>query len=384
MKDNPFQFGTPVEAPYYFERTQLRESCEGLLSNGIPLMLSGSRRLGKTSFARNLCKSWQSKKIGSAFVLDVYNVSNHQDFLLQLLYVLQSQKTIWEKVQGWIKTIPEKLKPNNLSVENESFGKITLQWLSEHGEHEKKLYIKQALESLEKLDGRTCFIIDECQQIAKESLDDDGWLEATLRQYIQQQAGKVSYLLTGSRRDIVHAMVNDNRRPLYRTLNIIEFPPIGQEFTPWISKKCHSVGCHVEEKTIDYLRHQVNDSPNYVQMACFHLVATGQQQIDRTAIDTILAKIALQNAYSYETHLHNLSPVQQRVLRMAAIEEEGYFSEPLLRQYEISTTAHVTNAFNALKKKNILDQDTPGRGRVSFDDPLFRLWLRIKFGHLTL
>jgi hypothetical protein len=40
----------------------------------------------------------------------------------------------------------------------------------------------------------------------------------------------------------------------------------------------------------------------------------------------------------------------------------------------------VTSALNALKKKNILDQEAPIRGRVSFDDPMFRLWLRYKFG----
>src|SRR5262249_6366741 len=139
-------------------------------------------------------------------------------------------------------------------------------------------------------------------------------------------------------------------------------------------------GVETSRKAVDHLRALVNDSPNYVQMICFHLVATGHRLVDRQHIDVTLHRVVAQNAYSYETHLHNLSPVQQRVLRMVAIETEGYFSEIMLKKYEISSTAHVTNAINALKKKNILDQESVGRGRVAFDDPLFRIWLRSRFG----
>jgi hypothetical protein len=51
-----------------------------------------------------------------------------------------------------------------------------------------------------------------------------------------------------------------------------------------------------------------------------------------------------------------------------------------LQQYEINSAAHATNAMNALKNKSILDQESPERGKVAFDDPLFKTWLRYKFG----
>ncbi|MES2984211.1 MAG: hypothetical protein V4735_03385 [Pseudomonadota bacterium] len=382
MKENPFRFGAPVEGVFYFERKRLRDSCEALLANGMSVMLVGPRRLGKTSFAKNFCKMWETKRLGDALILDVYNVSSHQDFLLQLLNALQSKRSLWEKVCDWTKRLPERLKPANLSVGNDDIGKLTLSWLAEEGAQEKKLYIIETLESLATLDGHVCVVIDECQQLSKDTLGDEGWLEATLRQMLQTQAGKVSYLLTGSRRDVVHAMVNDNQRPLYRAFHVIDFPALESDFSAWIIERFNVANVNASMEVVSYLRQQVNDSTNYVQMVCFHLVAMDCGTVDKTLIDTVLANIVTQNAYSYETHLHNLSPAQQRVLRMLALEDEGYYSEPLLKRYEINSTAHVTNAINALKRKNILDQEAAGRGRVSFDDPLFKLWIRYKWGGL--
>lgn len=376
MKENPFRFGAPVEGVYYFERPALHASCESLLANGISIMLVGSRRFGKTSFVKNFCHRWEEKKHGDALLIDVYNVTSHQDFLLQILRPLQSRQPLMKKLKGLMK----KSLPSSVTVGNESLGSMTLNWLAEKNEQEKKLFIQETLEALVELDGKVCLVIDECQQISKDFLKDEGWLEATLRHYIQHQAGKVAYLLTGSRRDVIHAMVNDNARPLYRACQVIDFPPLEENFTHWITMRFASVGIKCSKEAITYLRSLVNESPNYVQMVCYHLVAMGCDDITKTDIDTAISNIVPQNAYSYDTHLQNLSSVQQRVLRMLALEEEGYFSETMLQRYEINSTAHVTNAIHALKKKNILDQETSGRGKVAFDDPLFRLWLRYRFG----
>lgn len=380
MKNNPFRFGAPVEGEYYFERKRLRDSCEALLANGISVMLIGPRRLGKTSFAKNFCQHWQSRAHGDAVMLDVYNVSSHQDFLLQLLNALQSRKNLWQKVCAWTKRLPDKLKPASLSLESDDIGKLTLSWVAEEGHQEKKLFITETLESLSQLDDHVCIVIDECQQLSKDVLDDEGWLEATLREYIQKQAGKVSYLLTGSRRDVANAMVNDSHRPLYRAFNVMDFPPFEKDFSAWIIERFAKADIKADMGVVEYIREQVNDSTNYVQMICFHLVAMDCSVVDKVSVDEVLSNIITQNAYSYETHVHNLSAAQQRVLRMLALEDEGYFSETMLKRYEINSAAHVTTAINALKKKNILDQEAPGRGRVAFDDPLFKLWFRYRFG----
>lgn len=374
MKHNPFRYGSPVEGDYYYERPQQQEACLSFLRNGISVMLIGPRRYGKTSFARQLCKKWREDGGGDALLVEVFNVTSHQDFLIQLMEALQARKK-------WLSRFLRKAKellPDHITVGHETIGSLRMEWAA-HNEGEKKLLILQALESLAELEGKVCLVIDECQQLSKEALKDDGWLEATLRQAMQQHAGKITLLLTGSRRDIANAMVNDNKRPLYRACQVIDFPPLDAGFNAWVGERFAHIGITADADALVYLRRLVHDSPNYVQMVCFNLVATGCTHVNREAIDAALFMIVNQNTYSYETLLYSLTPAQQHVLRMVALEEEGLFSTQVLRRYEINSPAHATNAIKALKKRHIIDHEPAGRGRVSFDDPFFRLWLRYKF-----
>ncbi len=114
-------------------------------------------------------------------------------------------------------------------------------------------------------------------------------------------------------------------------------------------------------------------------MACYHLVANGIHQVGIQEIEQILRTIVSQNAYAYQTLLASLTPVQQRALRLAAIEGKEVFSKTLLDAYEISSGPALASAINSLKKKQILDEGT-ARGVVSFDDRLFAIWLRSQFG----
>ncbi len=375
-KDNPFRYGSPVEGDYYYQRPTQQEACASLLRNHISVMLIGPRRFGKTSFAKQLCSKWAEEKRGDALLVEVFNVTSHQDFLIQLL------KAVQEK-EKWLKRFIRKAKelfPDNITLSHEHIGSMKLEWIGKT-EAEKKFLVLQALESLTELEGHICLVIDECQQLSKEALGDKGWLEATLRQAMQQHAGKIVFLLTGSRRDIANTMVNDSKRPLYRACQVMDFPPLDEGFNDWVANRLKAVGFQADREIVAYLREMVDDSPNYVQMVCYNLVATGCVHVDREAINEVLSSIITQNTYSYETLLYSLTSAQQRILRMVAIEEEGLFSASVLARYEINSPAHATNAIKALKKRNILDHEPRGRGRVDFDDPFFKIWLQHKFGN---
>jgi hypothetical protein len=222
---------------------------------------------------------------------------------------------------------------------------------------------------------RLCIAFDEFQTIAR--IEDEGWLEATIRSKMQEQK-HVSFLFSGSRRGIIHDMFNNSSRPFYRTCQLIDFPAFGPEFTSWIIGRFHIPGVQCSATSVDYMREQVSNTPNYVQMLCFHLVASGCTDVTCEVVDATLRTIVKQNAYAYQTLLNSLTLMQQRVLRLAACERESVFSQDNLDKYEIKTASHVTQAINSLKDKQILDETTQ-KGRVIFDDPLFALWLQNEF-----
>ncbi len=372
---NPFKYGDPVEGEYYLERNALKKSVLTFIENQINIVLIGPRRYGKTSFILNLIRGLESKGYTTAFV-DVFSVTSHRDFLNQLVGAISQKKTLMKRVFEWLKKVPKQFQPafEWESGSTASNFKLSLQAHKLNDEQVKQL-ISDTLGSLENLAEKPFIAFDEFQTIGQ--LEDEGWLEATIRSKMQIQK-KVSFLFSGSRHGIIHDMFNNQSRPFYRTCQLIDFPKFGPEFTDWIIQrfKIAQIECHKE--SIDYLRQLVDDTPNYVQMACFHLVADEVKKIDRGSIDAVLRRITAQNSYPYQTILNSLSPIHQRVLRLAACEGKAIYTKEILEKYEIKTGAHVSQAIKSLVSKQILDEST-GKGVVIFDDPLFRIWLRNEF-----
>ena len=110
--------------------------------------------------------------------------------------------------------------------------------------------------------------------------------------------------------------------------------------------------------------------------ACFD---KNENPVTLSGVESTIVHMARQSGYAFETLLASLSPVQQRVLRLAAIEGKRIFSKETMQKYEITSAPHITQALKTLQNKQILDEVGTRDGLVIFDDPLFRIWLRAQF-----
>lgn len=368
---NPFQFGDPVRGDYYVPRPELARSVRQFLENRIHVVLIGPRRFGKTSFVLNLLDALAKDNYVCLFV-DIFNITSHKDFLQQLVRALKPHKN-W--MAGWIELIT-KLRPKasiELDVKNGSH-LVGLTW-DKATEGDIKDAIQDTLESLEKLGKQVVIAIDEFQKITE--IGDEGWLEATIRTHMQRLKN-TSFLFTGSRRSIISDMLNNHTRPLYRSSQPIEFPSLGEEFTDWVLKRFAEAGIECEREGIEELRKLVQDTPNYVQMVCFHLVAAGKKHLTAKEVKDTLELVVRQNAYAYQTLLASLTLTQQRALRLAASEGKALFAKELLVKYEIASGPALASAIKSLKDKGILEEQI-SKGKVTFDDPLFAIWLKTTF-----
>jgi hypothetical protein len=374
---NPFRFGDPVEGDYYLPRPDLEHLVLQFLINRIHVVLIGPRRFGKTSFLLNLLKKL-NKSSHSYIFIDIFNITSHKDFLHQMLRALRNREGWVDSVKSTFKSFAN-LRPKVSTQIDPITGNPTFDFTLDSvtsSEKDIKELIQDVLSSLNRLEIGLVFAIDEFQKITE--IDDGGWLEATLRTHMQQLRN-TSFIFTGSRRSVIYDMLNNPSRPLYKFCQSIEFPSFGDEFTDWILKRFMSVGITCHREAIEHLRKLVQDTPNYVQMVCFHLVALGKSQITIEEVNNALKIVVQQNAYAYQTLLSTLTPTQQRVLRLAAKEGKQIFGKEFLSKYEISSGAALSSAIKSLKDKEILDEEGAGRGTVIFDDPLFAIWLRTSF-----
>lgn len=372
---NPFKFGDPVEGEYYLARPQLENLVTQFLTNRVHVVLIGPRRFGKTSFILALLKKLEKQSHPYVFV-DIFNITSHKDFLHQLLRGLRAKSGWKEKIKSFISSFP-KIRPKLSAQLDPVSGSPSLDFsLDATSENDVKEMIQDVLSGLNKLGKGLILAIDEFQKITE--IDDGGWLEATLRTHMQQLRN-TSFIFTGSRRSIIYDMLNNPTRPLYKFCQPLEFPAFGDEFTDWVLNKFKKIDILCKRDAIDHLRKVVQNTPNYVQMICFHLVALGKRNITIKEVNEALKIVVGQNAYAYQTLLSTLTPTQQRTLRLAAIEGKQIFAKELLSKYEIASGAALSSAIKALKEKNILDEEGAGKGTVVFDDPLFAIWLKSSF-----
>lgn len=377
LTENPFKFGNPVEGDYYFPRPELTSTVQQFLANRIHIVLMGPRRFGKTSFVLDLFKKLEKEGF-CCLLVDIFNVTSPRDFLHQFLRALRKKQRFKNRLKEWWKKIA-RLKPQlNFDVDLHTGSPTsTLGFnLGELSEEEVRAGIQDLLDDLSELGEKVVVALDEFQQISQ--LEDKGWLEATLRTHFQKLPN-VSFLFTGSRKAIIAEMLNDPSRPLYRSCQTIEFPTLGANFSDWILARFQMVGISCTTEAVNHLRDLVQNTPNYVQMVCFHLVALAKERIGVPEVEEVLETVAKQNAYAYQTLLNSLPLAQQRALRLAANERSSLFQKEHLVSYEIASAPALHNSVKALKSKGILDEEGTGKGLVLFDDPLFAYWLRISF-----
>jgi AAA+ ATPase superfamily predicted ATPase len=371
---NPFRFGDPVHGDFYMPLPEFDQLVGKFIDNRIHTVLMGPRRFGKTSFVLRLLEELEEQGRVCLFV-DIFNITSHRDFLQQILRALRSKRTWRERLKNWIETIP-RLRPK-LMVENEVTSGLPTFSLSTDVTDDKdvKETILDVFAAIERLGDQVVVAIDEFQKIAE--IDDEGWLEATLRTQMQQLSN-TTFLFTGSRKSLISDMLNNQSRPFYRSCQTLEFPAVGEEFIDWIVNRFSLVGITCNREALHELRREVQNTPNYLQMACFHLVAMGVDRVGLSEIRAVLRTIVSQNAYAYQTLLNTLTAVQQRSLRLAAKVGSQVFAKDVLERYEISSAASMASAIKTLKEKEILDEGS-ARGVVIFDDPLFAIWLREEF-----
>ena len=378
LAPNPFKFGNPVEGDYYLARPELSSAVRNFIENRIHIVLMGPRRFGKTSFVLNLLGLLE-KEGYICFLVDIFNITSHKDFLYQLMRAIESKKSIAGKFKSWLKRLGRPVPKLTAEVDpitgTPSFG-ATLSHLENLEKEDTQTAIQDLLESLSTYGEKIIVVIDEFQKISE--IEDKGWLEATVRTHIQRLKN-VSFLFTGSRKSLISEMLNNPARPLYRSCQIIEFPTFGPEFTDWVINRFSTVGIDCERDSIVHLRKLVQDTPNYVQMVCFQLVAQARNKISSNDVQEVLETVARQNAYAYQTLLNSLTLAQQRALRLAANEKQSLFQRGLLAKYEIVSAPALHSSIKALKSKGILDEEGTFKGSVLFDDPLFDFWLQLSF-----
>jgi hypothetical protein len=377
-RKNPFIYGKVVSGEHYFPRTDICPAVAKYIEARQPVLILGPRRYGKTSFLGEL--SQRLRQDGFDIIsIDLLPITSNADFLSALKSAIAGCRGLpwWGRAVRFIGDKLVNLRPYlKPSAEGElefSFGNRPA--APEQVKEEILSFLEIVSHVGEK--HKLAVFMDEFQQISQ--IERAGWLERALRTAIQRQQ-HVGYLYCGSRRSILQEQFRAESRPFYQQAEFFDFPPPPQGFVDWLIGRFAAAGIAIAREAALHLLERVGWSPNFAQLVGHHVVAEGLAEVRGGDIDAQLEKIIDLSTSTFINQYDSLSPAQKRLIKALAHRPGVSPYTKTIRESCDLSQGRVQSALKSLRDRNLIDVQGKGRGiEISFDDPLFQMWLSKKF-----
>lgn len=352
---NPFIFGKIVRGNDFCDRkTEVKEIVKSVSSKN-NLVIISPRRYGKTSLVIN---ALERNNIPFLFI-DCSNIINENVFLERLTsaYLERLKKgDVLEKVKYLSKLVNIEY---TFSVEGMSVK------VAKYNDSSFDKLIRQISKDY-------VLVFDEFQELFV--------LDANLVKRLRSvmQFIKQSFIFLGSRKHLLLYLFSDQRSPFYNFAKIMNLTKIPEnEWVIFIKAKCLKTKVKLTEEDLDVILKLSEAIPFYVQYLAYHFLDERigrNERIGWIEISSaeIIRKIIKSNEYIYEELYSRLTESQRKALKILVREEGKFFSDKVLKEYNIKNPQLLNKALSSLEEKGVIERN----GKYQFNDPLFRQYLK--------
>ncbi len=307
MSINPFSYGKPVDDPDRFvgHHREIQQVYSRLLSAFESSSIVGERRIGKTSLLKVLGHPTMQAKFGAN--PEKYTFI-YQDF--QFLGVDTKPTRFWQRVlrsiRRAVKTHEEIVEEIEYAVESESIDNYTLDDIFSLID-EQDLYI--------------VLLLDEFENVTRNENFDDDFFAGLRALAIHHNLA----LITSSRQELVELTHSEKVRssPFFNIFANINLRPFTEtEATELIDKYLVGTDVNFLLRELNVVFAIAGYHPHFLQMACHHLFAAYQQNLNGMArCDYVVEHSRREAEPIFQDYWHNSSVSQQIVLTVLALRE---------------------------------------------------------------
>jgi hypothetical protein len=341
------------------------------------LIVFGPRRMGKSSALERASELVRAEG-GHVAIASLATATDPQDAARRVLEAIhvevgKSGREIIEAIAGRLRAgieIRPTLDPGGVPSIRFDFG------LGDQLERVRVLPdVLDAVDAEMRRRGITLGIgLDEFQRIHEWGGEDAEW---ALRDAMQRQES-IAYVLAGSERGLIEAMIGDRGRAFWKLFDPMPFGPIHDEvLAEWIHQESAPAGVRFDLETADRIVQLARPrTRDVVQLAretwslCETAgVATGAD-VDRAFEAIVDGQAAL-----YQKLWSSFPAAQQRVLRAIAAEPRlPLTSRESLRRFDLGPKSTAHRSAEVLVQREHLATLEPGG--YAFDDPYFGRWVQ--------
>lgn len=349
--ENPFKFGTIVEAEYFTDRIQEVEYITQFIQSANHLVLISPRRFGKSSVVTKAVKRSNRKSI----TVNLQQVTSVADMAAKLLREFFKLHPI-ERVRHLIthfRIIPT-------VTTNELTGALNV--VFQPGVDNSILLedVMALIENVHSEEDRVIVVLDEFQEI----LDLAPNLDKKLRAIMQTQK-HVNYILLGSQESMMTDIFERKKSPFYHFGELMRLGKLPREdFHKYLSErlaKCYPAKCvDLADHILDY----TNCHPYYSQQLASNVWQIGMLQPEvEDVLETAIHRIVTTHGLDYERLWMNFNRTNKWILQRLA-------SNSTLQNGE-QRTSTIYSALKRLQKEgHVIYSD-----RYEIEDPFFREWI---------
>ena len=369
--ENPFVFGRAAEGMYFTDREEDARRLTANLTHAIHTVLISPRRWGKTSLVKKVIAEVNRPDIKFIFI-DIFQCKTEFDFYHAFANEVVKQTS--SKIDEWVETAKTFL--SNISPKF-SFGSdpmndfaISFEWSPKDDTEKEILRLPQKIAQKKGL--RIVVCLDEFQQIA--DFADAVTFQKKLRSAWQHQQ-EVTYCMFGSKKHLMENIFNDKSMPFYKFGDMMFLKKIPtEEWIPFICDKFRDTGKTITVQQASRICELTDNLSSYVQHLAWLVWYKADKVVRNKDIDDAISDLLEQNKIFFQREVEQLTEFQLNFLKAVANGiSSGFSRKEVIRKYRLESSANVQSVKKSLLKKDLIDIDGQ---TVTFDDSLFKLWIK--------
>jgi len=368
---NPFVVTGKIPPACFCDRLEEAAELQKALSNQMNVVLTSSRRMGKTSLVDFVFDKPEIQNEYITISVDILHTTTFREFILALgTAVFDTVATRSEKLRKQFVTFMKSLSA--------SFGYDPIQNMPTFevklGDVQRPEYtLNEIFEYLESVDKPCLVVIDEFQQITRYP---ERNVEAILRTRIQKLTN-ANFVFSGSRRRLMEEMFFSSKRPFYQSAKSIRLEPIALDiYLDFAVHHFQQAGKDLMQEAFTYLYDSFWGVTFYIQRIMKDAFAETRagEVCNLEMVKQLIEDYIDENDSRLREQLAFISEAQKELLYAIHAERQaqGITSMAFNKKYRLRSPSSTQSASLKLIEYDMI---TRKENVYSISDPLMCLWL---------
>jgi uncharacterized protein len=370
---NPFHFGSPADGAHFCDREQEVGTVLARMTDGIHAFLLGPRRYGKTSIVSRAIERFRAAG-GRAGYCDLIRCTTELDVATEVLNavangVLRRPRRTAVHLESVVRRL--RITP---TVSVDTTGAVVFGFDPHAAQRSWSQILDDALELLEEAGSQrpAALALDEFQRVADIGREGMGGVFKAATDRLTHS----SLVLAGSQLSVMEKLTKERGAPLYGMGELVTIDAIpSEEMIAFLRRRARLGGKSLAPQTARLLYERAAGVPNDVQWLAYtaYEEAGDRTEIGDETVAAALAVVVSRQSSSFAERFEDLSPSQQRVLKVLAAEPTPHvYAKAFLDAVGVANANAVRKALQVLIRAELVHRRA---GVYEVANPFLAAWL---------